>query len=469
MRLIAFSSMLRRLAPSVGVAICAIAWISACRDWDRYEPVAAGGGGAGVVTGTTTGASMTTGTSMSTGGGGTGGSGVGGGTGGGQPLDCGKIDILNDDFEDPSWSWRWGYAGLESNYLRQGGELVLSLPPTEYGNQIETTAGFDFRGRTVIIELAPQIPPDVVFWFNVAGDTDNYLEIGFDGGGTIFYGYEEDGSFFTFATDALDPSEYRFWRFREQDNFVYFDLSNDGASWMERETFDITDVFDPAYTSIYLGAYKGDTGAPADLHVAAIYSGEPGTTKPCPISTIKDDFEDTQRGSLWNRGWNDSVCPFDDSSGTLRATCTPMAYSFSAYGSAPVYDLTGSSVTVEVVEPALSGSGAWFALRLNRPEIESAWVLSVSNGELVLYEVVDGNWSTVENGPHDPIDDRFLRIREEGGQVYFETSPDDVSYTEFDQRTPPFDVTELRVWLQGGADNNAESVSVAVDNLNGGS
>ena len=466
MRLIAFFSMLSRLAPSVGVAICATAWIGACRDWDRYEPVEIGGGGAGV---TTTSTSTGMGAGSSAGGGGTGGSGVGGGTGGGQPLDCGKIDILNDDFEDPSWSWRWASAGLESNYLRQGGELVLSMPAGEYGNQLESTAGFDFRGRTFVLELAPPIPADVVFWFNVARDPDNYLEIGFDGAGQIYYGYEKDGAYFTVASDDLPPGDYRFWRFREENEIVFFEISTDGASWMERQTFNLSDLFDPAFTSIYVGAWKGDTGTPAEVHLARVYSGETSSAQVCPISALTDDFDDGERGPQWTRSWSDAPCPFDESSGTLQASCSAMAYAGSSYGSSSVYDLTGSSITVEVVESPLADSSAWMGLRLERPEVSSGWSFEIVNGQLELYEFLDGNWNIVEFGPYDADLGRFLRVREDAGQVYFERSPDGASFTEFDQRTAPFDVTELRVSLQGGAGDNAAPVTIAFDNLNGGS
>lgn len=458
--------MLSRCAPNVGLAICALAWVGACRDWDQYEPVSTGGGAPAMTTSATGPGGTTAGTTTSNVGGmGTGGSGVGG-SGGGAPLDCGKTDLLADDFESPSWDWRWNVSGQESVFTREAGDLVINLAEWDNGYQLDTGAGFDFTGRTVVLEVADPVPPGVVFWFNVAGNRDNYLEFGVGSNGELYYGYELAGSFFTFAADMLPPDEYRFWRFREADKIVYFDISNDGATWMERQSFDISSLFDPAYTFIYVGAWKPDTGVAEQVRLARVYTEEPGQSAVCPIDTLTDDFADGQRGPMWSMSWENSTCPIDESTGVFRAQCDPMADASSGYGSSSVYDLTANSVKVEIVNAPKSDSYAWMAFQVFRPETYSGYSFEVGNGYIEAYEILDGNWTYLEGATYDPQAGRFLRIREGAGQVYFEQSPDDVSYSEFLQRPVSFDLSKLRVYLIAGASTNASPETLSFDNLN---
>src|SRR5687767_15673000 len=154
-------------AKSVAFATLVLAGFGGCRDWDRFEPVASGGGGADTGAGgaaastvsasTATNASATT--TSSTGGGNEGG-------GGGTPNPgCGTIDILSDTF-DGALDWRWDVPDEMST---AEGDLVIYFPAEAWYVQQESTAGFDFRGRSVAIEVKQPPAPGSVVWFNVAG------------------------------------------------------------------------------------------------------------------------------------------------------------------------------------------------------------------------------------------------------------------------------------------------------------
>jgi hypothetical protein len=459
----------RLQALSVTFAVLVLAGIGGCRDWDRFDPTAEGGGGAAPSVGSTgsngSGSNGSSASSASDGSSSSGSAGGGGSGGGGDA--CGTVDILSDDFDGAALDWRWEAYG-DATFSLEGGDLVVGLPSYESYSQIQSATGFDFRGRTMVLELVTPLSTDAGIWFNVAHDPDNYIEFFVDTDGLIYYNHEIDGNFATFAGEALDPNEYRFWRFREDDGTVYFDLSNDGATWMERTSYDISSLIDPAFTSVYVGANAYDTGQMQEARVARVYSGEPEAPGACPISSLTDDFDDGVMAPVWSAGWSGTSCSASEATSTLEFTCPAMVDDDAGYWTATAFDLAASQVSWEVVAPPAAGSLAYLTLVVSRPEVDSGWALAVDDGQLNLFEITDASWVFIRGEAHDPVGDRFLRIREAGGQVYFETSPDGVSFAGFDQRPASIDVTAMEVVLFGGATNNPGAVTVAVDNLNVG-
>jgi hypothetical protein len=78
---------------------------------------------------------------------------------------------------------------------------------------------------------------------------------------------------------------------------------------------------------------------------------------------------------------------------------------------------------------------------------QAAMLLDVDNGVVPwlrlnydggnLVAAIDSSFYTLV--PYDPIAHRFWRIREQGGSVFFETSPDDAVYTTlYEVPTPSF-------------------------------
>jgi hypothetical protein len=456
------------LAKSVALGVIAASAAAGCRDWGRFESVETGAGGAGAgnagggsgtsmpsTTGTGTATGMTTTSTMST-------TGPGGG-GGGSNTDCGTIDILSDAFDGGDLDWKWGN---DTEYFSlQNGELVLLYPAGEAGFQIETTAGFDFTGRGMIFEVS-EAAAGVDLWFNVGRNSDNYFEILVDGNNNLRLTYEDDGDYVTISEEPFDPIAHRFWRLREADGNVHYEVSPDGSNWTEKTQRPAAPILDPRFSSVFIGGYTYGTGSAEFGRVADLYSDTPSTGGLCGPTVFTDDFEDQDPGGAWEHGWWTSECPVEEVGSVVRISCTAGVYADSAFGSTSAYDLQGSSVSVEIVDYPDTGSNGWMGLAVVRPEIESLWSFEVDNGELALYEGLDGDYITVGSVPYNPDAGRFLRIREDSGNVYFEQSPDNQNYGIVFQRQPPFDIGEVKVFLGGGANGPPTDVTFAFDNLN---
>lgn len=457
----------KRLAVSAALTALGVVGSVGCRDWGRFEPVTGGGDSTGA---SNSGAGNVGGSNASAGAGGGdqgGGPSGGGPVGGGPASNCGKIDILSDDFDAPL-DWRWtADTGVVSV---SNGDLVVPHPPTESYFQIETSAGFDFRGRTMVLELSVPPGPGQSLWWDVAGNTDNYLEFYIDTAGTLHFGYEKDGDFQTIdGTDVqFDAVEHRFQRFREENGAAFYDVSADGSRWTQVVVWQLDDVFDPAYTSVYIGGSTNGTTAPdGDMHIARVYAEDPVGSSPCAATTLSDDFDDSERSSAWYDGWTSSTCPIAETGGELRVSCQPGGDESSGYVSSAAYDLTGTSVTIEITDYPESGSSGYLGFGVARPNgADTFYQFEVNNGWLNVIRVLDDDWSMLLSQTYDPMAARFLRIREAGGTAYFETSVDNIQFETFHSEGALFSLSEVLLFVMGGNYLASAPVDVAFDNLN---
>jgi hypothetical protein len=344
---------------------------------------------------------------------------------------------------------------------------VLALPAgVEEYFQLQSTAGFDMRGRSVVFELSEPPTPGQGFWLNVAGDPANYVEFYVNWGGTLEYAYEQDDVYSSFASEPFKRMDHRFMRFRESAGTIFFETSHNGSDWSEQVDLDITEVFDPEFTFVYFGGNTGTSSPGAIVRVARVYAEPAGSGAPCAIASLSDDFEDGTRGNVWGLGWNNPGCTLDEASAELTIGCSSASYTSSAYGTSAAYDLTGSSVSVELSDVPDPSEDAWMTFAVTRPEADTLYTIQTDGSFLEVYEVIAGSWSQVVSLPFVAAAMRVVRFSEEGGQILFAYSADGMSFTTFHQRAPAFSLTELQILLAAGNDSDTVGSTVAFDNLN---
>jgi hypothetical protein len=138
------------------------------------------------------------------------------------------------------------------------------------------------------------------------------------------------------------------------------------------------------------------------------------------------------------------------------------------YTSAIPYDLTGSEVRVELVRgprkaPHLNAFLAMEVTGAGGLGPGNSVSMGVRNGSVSAYYL----GGTVGSIPYDPTLHRWLRIREAGAVMYWETSPDGDFWTPLGTRPIGFDITQL--YIKFGVWSGAQVASpglVIFDNLN---
>ena len=117
------------------------------------------------------------------------------------------------------------------------------------------------------------------------------------------------------------------------------------------------------------------------------------------------------------------------------------------YTSQIVYDLTDSSVHVEVVRPA-TAAGGWLGLQAFIPATSQVDIIRILLSD---HELVCSHGNTVLNStPYDAERHRWWRLRERGGTTFWETSPNGCEWEVLHSAPTPFTVTAVKLGLAAG-------------------
>lgn len=178
--------------------------------------------------------------------------------------------------------------------------------------------------------------------------------------------------------------------------------------------------------------------------------------------TLVDDFNDDQRDTALWTGFG----AYRETGGRIELSPPGVAGSYAGYESAVTYDLTDSRVHVELVSPLRAAEGADCNLLLT-VDASNSLGISVEAGQVFIALKVGGTFSSPGSVPYDPDRHRWLRLREKGGTVHWETSADGAAYETLHAQAVPFALTALNVGISAGTYQDVAAPGIAVfDNLN---
>ncbi|MFD8254678.1 hypothetical protein, partial [Streptomyces werraensis] len=181
-----------------------------------------------------------------------------------------------------------------------------------------------------------------------------------------------------------------------------------------------------------------------------------------PIGALSDGFDD---GVVDPVKWPDSYLAggYGEVGGRARVACTT---DYNAFASDTAYRLRESSAHVRMWPPAAGGAAAeaWAQLLIQTLTLGTDVIFEVSavSGSLVMASRVGYADPGLVSIPYDPVAHAWLRIRETGGQLLWDTSPDGVTWTNRRTTASPAWVgdTTLQVQLiahrDGGVADYAE-------------
>lgn len=380
---------------------------------------------------------------------------------------CGGVGVLATGFDDGNLDQRFWFDANGSAEARDG-ELVLSLPPDESAcSHFGTHHGYDLSGRSLGLELVslPEPPADVAFRFWVHGREGDLLEITIDDD-TVRFVASVDGDPRTLASQRYDAAQHRFLRIREADGSIYWETSGDGVEWLERAADSVENLFDVHHVSLELAGQGLGNGAPAEIHIDDLIGGGTPPEALCPCSALTDDFEDGVASSAWDTPHAGSSCTMAEANGTLRIAVPAEAYTPCNYTSRSAYDLRGSTLSVELVDPPPLDADGYVELYF---EADGAnyFQVRVKQGEIHCTQVADEQCTDLSSGQHSPTEHRWLRFREQDGTVYFETSRNGVDWQFQTSSIEPFPVDAVSVRVGAGSYGEPTGpFEVRLDNLN---
>lgn len=119
------------------------------------------------------------------------------------------------------------------------------------------------------------------------------------------------------------------------------------------------------------------------------------------------------------------------------------------------YDMTGSAFTARIFQfPALGdGKNECYAVIETDGTQSNAYCITWNNNCMSYQSIVAGVWvEQAEDvvGETVPTSDRWMRVREYGGIVYWDISPDGITWQNIHTRPVDFNMTSMRVFLGAG-------------------
>jgi hypothetical protein len=199
-------------------------------------------------------------------------------------------------------------------------------------------------------------------------------------------------------------------------------------------------------------------------------SGSTGTTgavEPGPsVDTFWDDFEDGVIGPGWNAPECTTGCTVDESSGSMRFSMDGSGACSCRVQSADAYSLTGQAVLLDV--PAITNFHPPLRCFVAVADQSGDFIEYGFDGADVFYAEValDGAKSYAATSTYPPRP-RYWRIREDAGQIYFESSGDAATWEVELQTSTPFSVANVQVSF--GVYTSASmpsSINISIPNFN---
>lgn len=185
--------------------------------------------------------------------------------------------------------------------------------------------------------------------------------------------------------------------------------------------------------------------AACDLSYLGPGSGAPDCgmfTQP-PASSLTDDFSGSTAAPNWNeidncinRGPNEiAAAPPPNSSGT-----------YCLYNTANHYHLTCDGITMKVPTVTSSQVGVQTVIYVNKSGQTDGTAVLLEGGGFSL----DVLGNTVTGPGYDPTRDAWWAVRERGGTIVFETSPDGVAWTTRMQTPSTMSYDDVQISIGAG-------------------
>lgn len=225
-----------------------------------------------------------------------------------------------------------------------------------------------------------------------------------------------------------------------------------------------------AYAAYYTNA--GTTGSKTvglsspGTQTYSIIALEVKGTATSKVSTISDDFSaPTMNSSLWWLMNGGGV--LSQSTGQLAISPASNAPGYDGYASLATYNLTDSSIYIEIPQRASQSVGAETVFSLDAgSNVNSISMIAAQNGIVLRLRTSNSNSDTYISTYSSTLH-RWWRIRGYYGNIYWETSPDCINWTTHRTMAPTFGLTSLSVVICAGTWQNVASPGQAIfDNLN---
>ena len=188
-----------------------------------------------------------------------------------------------------------------------------------------------------------------------------------------------------------------------------------------------------------------------------------------PIATLRDDFADNSQAAAWSESYVTGSATKAESGGQAVFTLPNLTGGTheAAYKSAATYDLTGDGAYINIGTMVATGVAATAFFDLVKDSSNYYRWRQVSNA-ITARKVVAGVETQLFTATWNATTYKYLRIRESGGTVYFDSSSNGTSWTNRATSTlsGDFAITDLAIAFGASCGNVASPGSFRLDDYN---
>ncbi|HEY5928372.1 MAG TPA: hypothetical protein VIV11_42090 [Kofleriaceae bacterium] len=192
--------------------------------------------------------------------------------------------------------------------------------------------------------------------------------------------------------------------------------------------------------------------------------------KPCTGTAhlLTDNFDDNMFNAVvWGNSYEDATSRHVEANGRLEIRMAAGSTDdWAGYVSTMTYQLAGDRAFVEVPVVNAQRGNAVFLLWTSLAKTDGPSV-EFERGRLLLRRRINDSILDRANIAYDATNHRWWQIRELAGTMYWETSPDGVTWTVRHSEPTPSATTAIVV-LAAGSGNGDPADLVVFDNFNGG-
>lgn len=185
------------------------------------------------------------------------------------------------------------------------------------------------------------------------------------------------------------------------------------------------------------------------------------------VETLTDNFNDNSMDtSLWTLQVGTGTTAETNGQLVLTPASNNPGATYDGYSSVNTYDLTSSRASIECVQGVTAINGNEQSFTLEASTGNSITILLGGSNNLIFRLRTAGVTNDTGVTRNDTTM-RWWRIRESGGLVFYETSPNGSTWTVRRATSVSFAITSVRVKMTAGTWQNVASPGIGIfDNLN---
>jgi hypothetical protein len=365
-----------------------------------------------------------------------------------SPLGCGSVQLLRDRF-DGAISAIWVPRGQGGGVASQaGGTLVLGLAAGSDTSAIASLSSrnaYDLTGSELAVTVLATGGQRTALEVRDSAGRGAALAVADD----VLTAETLDGdSVSVRVATVYDPSRHRYWRLRETGGALFWETSADRSTWAALISgsvgMDVTD----AYAVLLARGQRAEASAAVIDDLNLPVASTPGH---CKVGAIRDGFAGDSVALDWSPWVGSGTCTIAAASGAAVLTFPGTGGSFCGVDTDHLYDLTDDALAFAILAAPADPTFVTFG-ELVTPDQVNRIDVRISDGTVRMRQVSGGSAVTSSSIDYDPVAHRHWRLREAGGRVFWDTSPDGASWTNRAAADLQVEVTAMFFTLAGGHD-----------------